>query len=169
VKTTVMLTVNGQRQQVEIDTRLRLVDLLRDVLHLTGTHVGCGTGNCGACTVLLDGQTVKSCCVLAADVDGQTVTTIEALSTSADQLHPIQQAFVDNQGLQCGYCTPGMVLSALQLLSENPHPSEAEIRHGIAGNLCRCTGYHFIVKSIQAAAERLGPAEAAERLVTTRS
>jgi aerobic carbon-monoxide dehydrogenase small subunit len=146
------VTVNRSVEHVEIDTRQNLVGLLREQLGLTGTHVGCSTGNCGACTVILDGRTVKSCCVLAADVDGREVTTIEALSSGADDLHPIQQAFVANQGLQCGFCTPGMVLSTLQLLGENPEPSEAEIRHAIAGNLCRCTGYQLIVKSIVEAA-----------------
>jgi carbon-monoxide dehydrogenase small subunit len=144
----VALTVNGRAHRLEIDTRSTLVSLLRDELRLTGTHVGCSTGNCGACTVLLDGRTVKSCSILAADVDGQEVTTIEALSSGADDLHPIQRAFVAHQGLQCGFCTPGMVLSTLQLLEENPDPTEAEIRHAIAGNLCRCTGYQLIVKSI---------------------
>jgi carbon-monoxide dehydrogenase small subunit len=155
VKAPIAVTVNGRAHQLEVDTRTLLVHLLRERLGLTGTHLGCATGNCGACTVLLDGQTVKSCCVLAADVNGQTVTTIESLSTSVDDLHPVQQAFVENQGLQCGFCTPGMVLSTVQLLRDNPDPSEAEIRHGIAGNLCRCTGYHFIVTSILDAARRL--------------
>ena len=149
----VQVTVNKKAYSVEVDTRMILADMLRDVLRLTGTHIGCGTGSCGACTVFLNGETVKSCSVLAADVDGQDVTTIEGLSAGAHQLHPVQEAFVKHQGLQCGYCTPGMVLSAIQLLKENPHPSEAEIRHGIAGNLCRCTGYQFIVESIQAAAQ----------------
>jgi carbon-monoxide dehydrogenase small subunit len=160
VRALVEVTVNGERRRVEVDTRMILADMLRESLRLTGTHIGCATGNCGACTVLLEGRTIKSCCVLAADVDGQDITTIEALHSRAGDLHPIQDAFIQNQGLQCGYCTPGMVLSALQLLSENPDPSEAEIRRAIAGNLCRCTGYQFIVKSIQAAAGQLkgGPA-----------
>jgi carbon-monoxide dehydrogenase small subunit len=155
LKTFISATVNGRPHQLNVDTRTLLVTMLREQLGLTGTHLGCATGNCGACTVLLDGKTVKSCCVLAADVNGQSITTIEALSSSIDDLHPIQQAFVENQGLQCGFCTPGMVLSTLQLLGDNPDPSEQEIRHGIAGNLCRCTGYHFIVTSIQDAARRL--------------
>ena len=142
------VTVNGSVERVEVDTRQNLVGLLRDQLGLTGTHVGCSTGNCGACTVVLDGKTVKSCCVLAADVDGREVQTIESLSSGADDLHPIQQAFVAHQGLQCGYCTPGMVLSSLKLLEENPDPTEAEIRHAIAGNLCRCTGYQLIIASV---------------------
>jgi carbon-monoxide dehydrogenase small subunit len=155
MKVPVQVTVNKKSYRVEVDTRMILADMLRDELRLTGTHIGCGTGSCGACTVMLDGRTVKSCCVLAADADGQEIITIEGLSTSAQQLHPIQEAFVENQGLQCGYCTPGMVLSALQLLTDNPNPSEDEIRHGIAGNLCRCTGYQFIVKSIEEAAKSM--------------
>lgn len=153
MKTTIQLKVNGKPCRVEVDTRMVLADMLREELRLTGTHIGCGTGSCGACTVRLNGQTVKSCCILAADVDGQEILTIEGLSTGAQQLHPIQEAFVKHQGLQCGYCTPGMVLSAMQLLETNPKPTEDEIRHGIAGNLCRCTGYQFIVKSIQEAAK----------------
>jgi aerobic carbon-monoxide dehydrogenase small subunit len=146
------ITVNGRQRELEIDPRLTLVYLLRENLGLTGTHVGCTTGNCGACTVLLDGNTVKSCSIFAADVNGSEIVTIEGLSTGARELHPVQQAFVDNQGLQCGFCTPGMVLSALALLEEKPSPSEDDIRHAISGNLCRCTGYQFIVESIQAAA-----------------
>jgi carbon-monoxide dehydrogenase small subunit len=149
------VTVNGRRHELLVDTRLTLVYMLRESLGLTGSHVGCATGNCGACTVMLDGRTVKSCSILAADVAGSEITTIEGLSTSATDLHPIQRAFVENQGLQCGFCTPGMILSALQLLQENDSPTESEIRHAIAGNLCRCTGYQFIVKSIAAAAEAM--------------
>lgn len=155
MKTELSLTVNGKPVTVEVDTRMGLVNFLRDHLKLTGTHVGCRTGNCGACTVVLDGQTVKSCSILAVDTHGQEVTTIEALSTSLKDLHPIQEEFTAHQGMQCGFCTPGMILSALQLLSEKPHPTEEEIRLGIAGNLCRCTGYQFIVDSIMAAARRL--------------
>jgi carbon-monoxide dehydrogenase small subunit len=147
--------VNGSSHSLEIDTRATLVHVLREDLGLTGTHVGCATGSCGACTVMLDGGTVKSCCVLAADVNGLEVTTIEALSSSADDLHPVQQAFVATQGLQCGYCTPGMVLSTLKLLQENPDPTEDDVRHGIAGNLCRCTGYQLIVESVLEAARLL--------------
>jgi aerobic carbon-monoxide dehydrogenase small subunit len=158
----ITVTVNDTEHRLEIDTRLTLVYMLRDSLGLTGTHVGCTTGNCGACTVLLDGKTVKSCCVLAADTDGQEITTIEALSSGPRDLHPIQAAFVENQGLQCGFCTPGIVISTLHLLRENPDPTEDEVRHAIAGNLCRCTGYQLIVKSVLAAAERMGePAPAA--------
>lgn len=152
---TVSINVNARSYTVDVDTRATLVDLLREQLGLTGTHLGCGTGNCGACTVLLNGDTVKACCVLAAEVDGRDITTIEALSTSAENLHPIQRAFVKHQGLQCGFCTPGMVLSAVHLLRENPEPTDDEIRHGISGNLCRCTGYQFIVDAIRAAAEEL--------------
>ena len=150
------VTVNGTRRDVEIDPRLTLVYLLRETLGLTGTHVGCTTGNCGACTVLLDGKTVKACSIFAADVNGSEIVTIEGLSTGVRELHPVQQAFVDHQGLQCGFCTPGMVLSALALLEENPKPTENDIRHAISGNLCRCTGYQFIVESIQAAAAARG-------------
>jgi len=150
------VTVNGTRRDVEIDPRLTLVYLLRETLGLTGTHVGCTTGNCGACTVLLDGKTVKACSIFAADVNSSEIVTIEGLSTGVRELHPVQQAFVDHQGLQCGFCTPGMVLSALALLEENPRPTEDDIRHAISGNLCRCTGYQFIVESIQAAAAARG-------------
>jgi aerobic carbon-monoxide dehydrogenase small subunit len=152
----VRVRVNGADHDVEVDTRTITADFLREALGLTSVHIGCATGNCGACTVVLNGDTVKSCCVLAADLDGQEVMTVEGLSSGdGDALHPIQECFIKNQGLQCGYCTPAMILSSLALLEKNPQPSEDEIRHGIAGNLCRCTGYHFIVKSIQAAAEEM--------------
>jgi carbon-monoxide dehydrogenase small subunit len=154
LKTSVI--VNGTRRDVDIDPRLTLVYLLRETFGLTGTHVGCTTGNCGACTVLLDGKTVKACSIFAADVNGSEIVTIEGLSTGVRELHPVQQAFVDHQGLQCGFCTPGMVLSALALLEKNPGPTEDDIRHAISGNLCRCTGYQFIVESIQAAAAARG-------------
>jgi carbon-monoxide dehydrogenase small subunit len=156
----IAITVNGTAHRVEIDTRQNLVGLLREQLRLTGAHVGCSTGNCGACTVVLDGQTVKSCSILAADADGREVMTVEALSSGAADLHPIQRAFVANQGLQCGFCTPGMVLSTLQLLERSPDPSEEEIRHAIAGNLCRCTGYQLIVASIGEAARLMRQGEA---------
>ena len=152
MKTTVYLTVNGTQREAEIDTRMLLVDFLRDHLNLTGTHVGCLTGNCGACTVIMDGLTVKSCTILAADAEGSEVMTIEGLTPQAGKLHPLQQAFVEHHALQCGYCTPGMLLSAHQLLQEHPDPDEATIRHGIAGNLCRCTGYQNIIRAIQAVA-----------------
>jgi aerobic carbon-monoxide dehydrogenase small subunit len=155
----VTVTVNGREESREVEPRLLLVHFLRDTLGLTGTHVGCDTSNCGACTVLLDGQSVKSCTVLAAQADGAQVTTIEGM-TSDGELHPLQQAFWDNHGLQCGYCTPGMIMAAADLLQRNPHPSEEEVREGLAGNLCRCTGYHNIVKSVMAAA---GQTEATTR------
>jgi aerobic carbon-monoxide dehydrogenase small subunit len=164
-RTTVSLKVNGRDRVLNVDNRTILTELLREHLQLTGVHIGCSTGNCGACTVLLDGKTVKSCCVIAADVEGQEVTTIEAFSTGIDDLHPIQQAFVEKQGLQCGYCTPAMVLSAHYLLEQNPNPTEEEIRHGIAGNLCRCTGYQFIVESIQEAARKLAAGGKGDRVV----
>lgn len=151
----IKVKVNDRDYELNVDTRMVLADMLRDTLRLTGTHIGCGTGSCGACTVMLDGKTVKSCSILAADVDGSSIATIESLSKSVQDLHPIQEAFAAHQGLQCGYCTPGMILSTQQLLRDNPNPTEAEIRQGISGNLCRCTGYHFIVKSIQAAAVKM--------------
>ena len=151
VKATIRLTVNGTSQQASIDTRTLLVDFLRDHLGLTGTHVGCLTGNCGACTVLMDGLTVKSCTILAADTEGSDVMTIEGLRPSGEEkLHPLQQSFVDHHALQCGYCTPGMVLSAYKLLQDSPNPDEPMIRHNIAGNLCRCTGYQHIIEAIKA-------------------
>lgn len=155
MKTSVQFTVNGQEARLDVDTRMILADMLREELRLTGLHIGCATGNCGACTVLIDGKTVKSCCVLAADAVGQQITTIESLSSSIDDLHPVQEAFIEHQGLQCGFCTPGMILSTVFLLQQNPDPNEDEIRHAISGNLCRCTGYHFIVDSILDAAARM--------------
>jgi carbon-monoxide dehydrogenase small subunit len=164
---TIKVMVNGRPRTVTVDTRMLLADLLRDQLRLTGLHIGCATGNCGACTVILDGRTVKSCCILAADVDGGEITTVEGIYSSPDDLHPIQQSFIRNQGLQCGYCTPGMILSAKALLEANPNPTEAEIRHGISGNLCRCTGYQLIVESIQDAARVLrGEAPAPSATIT---
>lgn len=156
---TINLTVNCVSRSFEIDTRSRLVDVIREKLRLTGTHLGCGTGNCGACTVFLDGRTAKSCCTLAVDVDGCSVVTIEGVA-DGEQLHPVQQAFVDNHGLQCGFCTPGMILSTLQLMEDNPAPDDDEIRNAIAGNICRCTGYVKIVTSIKDAAQRLSNAHA---------
>jgi carbon-monoxide dehydrogenase small subunit len=148
----ITVTVNGERRQHDVEPRLLLVHYLREVLRLTGTNVGCDTSSCGACTVLLDGESVKSCTVLAVQADGAAITTIEGLAPGPDQLHPMQQAFRENHGLQCGYCTPGMVLAAVSLLEENPSPTEAEVREGLEGNLCRCTGYHNIVKAVLAAA-----------------
>ena len=150
----VRVTVNGRPRSAEVEPRLLLVHFLRERLGLTGTHVGCDTSNCGACTVHLDGQAVKSCTVLAVQADGAEVTTIEGLGQEG-ALHPVQQAFWDNHGLQCGYCTPGMIMASADLLQRNPNPSEEEIRHTLEGNLCRCTGYHNIVKAVQAAARGL--------------
>jgi len=147
----VSVTVNGRLQEATVEPRLLLVHLLRDTLGLTGTHVGCDTSNCGACTVHVDGESVKSCTLLAVQVDGAEVTTIEGLAQGTD-LHPLQEGFWAEHGLQCGYCTPGMIMAAADLLERNPDPSEEEIRHGLAGNLCRCTGYHNIVKAVQHAA-----------------
>ena len=148
----VHVRVNGEfPHDSEVEPRLLLVHYLRDVLGLTGTHVGCETSNCGACTVLLDGEAVKSCTVLAVQADGAEVTTIEGLGADG-ALHPMQEAFWANHGVQCGFCTPGMILTAVDLLRRNPNPTEEEIRAGLEGNLCRCTGYHNIVKSVQAAA-----------------
>ena len=148
----VRVTVNGETRTGEVEPRLLLVHWLRDHLGLTGTHIGCDTTNCGACTVHLDGEAVKSCTVLAVQVDGAEVRTIEGMA-SGDDLHPLQEAFWEHHGLQCGYCTPGMIMAAADLLARNPHPSEEEVRHGLEGNLCRCTGYHNIVKAVMAAAE----------------
>ncbi|MBI3740660.1 MAG: (2Fe-2S)-binding protein [Chloroflexi bacterium] len=147
----VQITVNGKTQRADVETRTLLVHFLRDTLGLTGTNVGCDTTQCGACTVLMDGAAVKSCNVLALQADGAQVTTIEGLQKNG-AYHPLQQAFWDNHGLQCGFCTSGMIMTAVDLLSRNANPSEAEIRHALDGNICRCTGYHNIVKSIQAAA-----------------
>ena len=152
--TPLTLRINGQSKTLNIDPRTLLVQLIRDHLGLTGTHVGCDTAQCGACTVHVDGRAVKSCSVLALQADGAEVTTIEGLATG-DELHPMQQAFRDCHGLQCGYCTPGMVMSAIQLLKHNPKPSEQEIREGLEGHICRCTGYQNIVKAVQYAAKKL--------------
>ena len=149
--TPLTLKINGRSKTLDIDPRTLLVQLIRDHLGLTGTHVGCDTAQCGACTVHVDGRAVKSCSILALQADGAEVTTIEGLATG-DELHPMQQAFRDCHGLQCGYCTPGMVMSAIQLLKHNPKPTEQEIRDGLEGNICRCTGYQNIVKAVQQAA-----------------
>ena len=148
----VRLNVNGVGHQLEVEPRLLLVHALRDNLGLTGTHVGCDTSNCGACTVHLDGRAVKSCTVLAVQADGAEVTTIEGMGTE-DQLHPLQEAFWNDHGLQCGYCTPGMIMAAAGLLADNPNPTEAEVRLALEGNLCRCTGYHNIVRAVLDAAK----------------
>ncbi|MDZ7675064.1 MAG: (2Fe-2S)-binding protein [Acidimicrobiales bacterium] len=149
----VSITVNGTEYAHDVEPRTLLVQYLRENLGLTGTNIGCDTSSCGACTVHLDGESVKSCTVLAAQADGASVTTIEGLAPSADELHPMQQAFREHHGLQCGYCTPGMVMAATSLLDENPDPTETEVRIGLEGNLCRCTGYHNIVAAVLAAAE----------------
>jgi aerobic carbon-monoxide dehydrogenase small subunit len=147
----VRLNVNGVDHELEVEPRLLLVHALRDSLNLTGTHVGCDTSNCGACTIHLDGKSVKSCTVLAVQAEGAEVTTIEGIGTE-DNLHPMQEAFWNNHGLQCGYCTPGMIMAGVALIAENPDPTEDEVRHGLEGNLCRCTGYHNIVKAVLDAA-----------------
>jgi aerobic carbon-monoxide dehydrogenase small subunit len=147
----VSLTVNGVRYTEDVEPRLLLVHLIRDKLGLTGTHVGCDTSNCGACTIHVDGQAVKSCTLLAVQCEGSEVTTIEGMG-SETALHPLQSAFWEQHGLQCGYCTPGMIMAAADLLGKNPDPSEAEVREALAGNLCRCTGYQNIVKAVRAAA-----------------
>ena len=151
---TVTLTLNGQEHTAEVEPRLLLTHLIRDVLRLTGTHVGCDTTSCGACTVLLDGVAVKSCTLFAVQANGKSITTVEGMAQNGE-LHPLQAAFKEHHGLQCGFCTPGMMLSALGFLKQNPDPSEEEIRWGISGNLCRCTGYLNIVKAIKAAAKEM--------------
>jgi len=154
MKHPVSLTVNGATQAAEVEPRLLLVHFLRDNLGLTGTNVGCDTSQCGSCTVFIDGQAVKSCTVLAVQADGSAVTTIEGLATDG-QLHVVQQAFWDKHGLQCGFCTPGMIMTVCDLLQRNPDPSEDEVRHGIEGTLCRCTGYQNIVAAVREAATRM--------------
>ena len=151
----ITLTVNGATHTNQVEPRLLLADYLRSVLDLTGTHVGCDTSNCGACTVSLNGDAVKSCTVFAVQADGADVTTVEGLASDDGTLHPIQEGFWEKHGLQCGFCTPGMIMSSLDLLSKNPNPTEAEIREGLSGNLCRCTGYHNIVLAVQFAAEKM--------------
>jgi aerobic carbon-monoxide dehydrogenase small subunit len=148
----VRVTVNGTVEEHDVEPRQLLVHFIRETVGLTGTNVGCDTTSCGACTVHLDGESVKSCTVLSVQADGHEILTIEGLANGSE-LHPMQQAFHENHGLQCGYCTPGMVMAATSLLKEVPHPTEAQVREGLEGNLCRCTGYHNIVKSVLAAAE----------------
>ena len=150
----VTVTVNGTSHTHQVEPRLLLVHFLRDVLGLTGTHIGCDTSQCGACTVIVDRLAVKSCTLLAVQADGASINTIEGLA-SEGELHPLQQAFWEEHGLQCGFCTPGMIMTLLQALERNPDPTEQEIRHSIAGNMCRCTGYHNIVKAAQNAAKKL--------------
>ena len=154
-KIPIQLTVNGKLHQAEVEPRLLLVHLIREDLGLTGTKVGCDTSQCGACVVLMNGSTLKSCTMLAVQADGAEITTIEGLATNGN-LHPLQEAFWNNHGLQCGFCTAGMILASVELLERNPNPTAEEVRQGLEGNLCRCTGYHNIVKSVLAAAEAKG-------------
>jgi len=153
-KQKIRVKINGQEREAEVEPRLLLVHFIREVLSLTGTHIGCDTSHCGACTVMLDGKTVKSCTMFAVQADGREILTIEGLIQDG-KLHPLQEGFKEEHGLQCGYCTPGMILSSLALLQRNPQPTEDEIRHGISGNLCRCTGYKNIVKAVQYAAAKM--------------
>lgn len=154
MKKPITVTVNGVEQHHEVEPRMLLVHYIRDLLGLTGTHVGCETSICGACTVILDGQSAKSCTIFAVQADGATVTTIEGMAASGD-LHSVQEGFWEQHGLQCGYCTPGMIMAAAQILERNPDPSVDEIRHGLDGNLCRCTGYQHIVEAVQYAARKM--------------
>ncbi len=154
MKHTITFTLNGTEHSVEVEPRMLLVHLIREVISLTGTHIGCDTTSCGACTVLIDGKSAKSCTILAVQVNGKYITTVEGLAT-ADGLHPLQEGFKENHGLHCGFCTPGMMLRAVELLEKNPNPTEEEIRWGISGNLCRCTGYNNIVKAIQYASAKM--------------
>ena len=160
MKRKVALTVNGTRREDEVEPRQLLVHYLRDTAGLTGTHIGCDTSQCGACTVLIDGKAVKSCTMFAVQAQDASIQTIEGLA-DGDQLHPLQQAFWDNHGLQCGYCTPGFIMAGVYLLQQNPNPTDDEIRKGLEGNLCRCTGYVNIIKSVKAAAAAMGGAGAA--------
>jgi carbon-monoxide dehydrogenase small subunit len=153
----VTITVNGRQRTDEVEPRLLLAHYLRETCGLTATNIGCDTTSCGACTVIVDGLTTKSCTVLTAQAEGATVTTVEGLAGADSELHPVQAAFRQEHGLQCGFCTPGMVMAAIGILADNPHPSEREVREGLEGNLCRCTGYHNIVRAVRAAAEA-GPA-----------
>jgi len=148
----IQVTVNGKKFTSDVEPRTLLVHYVRKVLNLTGTNVGCDTSSCGACSLHLDGEAVKSCTVLAVQADGADITTIEGMAAADGKLHPMQQSFMENHGLQCGFCTPGMVMAATSLLKENPNPTEEEVRIGLEGNLCRCTGYHNIVKAVMAAA-----------------
>ena len=153
--TTVSMTVNGKQLSADVENRTLLVQYLRESHGLTGTHVGCDTSQCGACTVHVDGLPIKACTILARQVEGKEVTTIEGLA-DGEKLHPMQEAFRENHALQCGFCTPGMVMSAIELVEKNPNPSEQDVREGLEGNICRCTGYHNIVKSVQAGAQKMG-------------
>jgi len=160
--TAVSMTVNGKVRKAHVEPRLLLVHFLREQLNLTGTHVGCDTSQCGACTVLIDGRSVKSCTVFAVQADGSKITTIEGLAANGE-LHPMQECFWEEHGLQCGFCTPGMIMSAVNLLADNPQPTEDQIREGISGNFCRCTGYQHIVNAIQHAANRSGSAASSSK------
>ena len=153
--TNVNLTLNGKAVSADVPDNTLLVSFIRETMTLTGTHVGCDTSQCGACVVHVNGESVKSCTMLAVAAEGAEVTTIEGIG-SAEVLHPMQQAFHENHGLQCGFCTPGMVMSAIELVEKNPNPSEQDVREGLEGNICRCTGYHNIVKSVQAGAKKMG-------------
>ena len=153
--TNVNLTLNGKAVSADVPDNTLLVSFIRETMSLTGTHVGCDTSQCGACVVHVNGESVKSCTMLTVAVEGSEVTTIEGIG-SAEALHPMQQAFHENHGLQCGFCTPGMVMSAIELVEKNPNPSEQDVREGLEGNICRCTGYHNIVKSVQAGAQKMG-------------
>ena len=153
--TTVNITLNGKSVSADVPDNTLLVSFIRETMSLTGTHVGCDTSQCGACIVHVNGESVKSCTMLAASAEGAEITTIEGIG-SAESLHPMQQAFHENHGLQCGYCTPGMVMSAIELVEKNPNPSDQDVREGLEGNICRCTGYHNIVKSVQAGAQMMG-------------
>lgn len=150
----ITVKVNGVAHTHEIEPRISLTHYLREILDLTGTHIGCDTSGCGACTVTMDGKAVKSCTILAVQADGSEITTIEGMA-NGNEMHPIQAAFKEHHGLQCGFCTPGMVMTAVDILKNNPNPTEEEVRHGLEGNFCRCTGYHNIVKSIRHAAEQI--------------
>ncbi len=150
----ISITVNGTQHTSDVEPRHLLVEFIRDTLNLTGTHVGCDTSGCGACTVILNGSAVKSCTIFAVQADGGDVTTVEGLASNGD-LHPVQEGFWEMHGLQCGFCTPGMIMSSVDLLAKNPNPSEEEIRSGLSGNFCRCTGYHNIVKAVQYAADKM--------------
>tara|TARA_B110000014_G_scaffold200567_1_gene150089 strand:- start:81 stop:551 length:471 start_codon:yes stop_codon:yes gene_type:complete len=152
--TEVTITVNGVAKTSEIEPRLLLAQYLREILDLTGTHIGCDTTSCGACTIIMDGKSVKSCTVFAVQANGSEITTVEGLA-DGNKLHPVQEGFWEKHGLQCGFCTPGMIMSSVSLLEKNPNPTEAEIRHGLAGNICRCTGYHNIVLAVQYASEKM--------------
>jgi aerobic carbon-monoxide dehydrogenase small subunit len=158
---TIRLTINGVEHTSIVEPRLLLVHYLRDVLGLTGTHIGCDTTQCGACTIQMDGRSVKSCTILAVSADGSDITTIEGIGT-IENLHPVQEGFWERHGLQCGYCTPGMIMASVGILQRNPNPTEEEIRHYLEGNLCRCTGYHNIVRAIQYAAAKMRGEEPAE-------